>query len=191
LLPLGVDAPQPVVNPLHLDTYVHRFDPLLPPKPHPTNFALGDWFGVPLPDETWAIGRVARHRHGVMLCYFFGPHRRRLPKISIIEKLSARQATFIARVGYLALRDGAWRLLGGHESFDPAAWPMPDFGAPAGRKGKYLRVEYDDDDPHEMILTRDSPKNIKEEEYASLPSADLIRPEVLPSKLHEVLLHAQ
>jgi len=191
LLPLGIDAPQPVVNPLHRDTYSTQFDPLLPPIPHPTNFSVGDWFGVPLPDHTWAVGRVARHRHGVMLCYFFGPRRRRLPNVAVLEKLSAQQATFIARVGYLALHDGAWRLLGGQESFDPAAWPMPDFGAPAGRKGKYLRVEYEDEDPLKMILTRDSSKNIKEEEFASLPSRDLIRPEDLPSKLSEVLLKAQ
>jgi hypothetical protein len=187
LVPLNVDAPQPVVNPLHRDTQLLRFNPRLPPIPHPTNFTLGDWFGVPLPDQTWAVGRVARHRHGVMLCYFFGPRRRRLPNVTVLEKLSAQQAPFIARVGYLALHDGAWRLLGRHESFDPAAWPMPDFGAPAGRKGKYLRVEYEDDDPLEMIVARDSPTNIKEEEFASLPNADLIRPEDLPMKLGQVL----
>src|SRR5258708_37088132 len=99
-------------------------------------YRAGDWFAVPLRDTTWAAGRTARASGPILLSYFFGPRHETQPTLSDIEDLRTTDAAYITQCGDLGLFTGEWPLLGGHEQFDPASWPVPAFrhvGAVDGR----------------------------------------------------------
>ena len=90
-------------------------------------FGPGDWFAVPLPDGTWAVGRIARRGGPILFGYFFGPRRRQVPTLTEVASLRPEDAAYVTRFGYLGLREGEWPILGA-EDFDRSAWPMPMVG---------------------------------------------------------------
>ncbi len=88
-------------------------------------YRLGDWFLVPLADGRVAPGRVARNPAlHVTLSYIFSPVE---PPVGLEEVRQYEPGDAIAavRVSGLSIAD-EWRLLGGHEDFDPRAWPIPE-----------------------------------------------------------------
>lgn len=87
----------------------------------------GDWFAVPLGDEAFALGRIARHHKGIVFAYFFAPAFDRLPTLTDTEGLSADRALTQMLVSHLDLRDGAWPVLGQAGDWDQSAWPMVEF----------------------------------------------------------------
>src|SRR4051812_2435383 len=111
-----------------------------------TKYRIGDWIAVPLPDGTWAMGRIARGKRGILLGYFFGPRRRTVPRLDELQHLRADAAEYVTAFGDMGLRKEEWPVLGGHEDFDPTAWPMPGFRG-GFSKGQYWRIEYADDNP--------------------------------------------
>lgn len=146
-------------------------------------FREGDWFTVPLSNGKWAIGRIARRNRSVLLGYFFGPSREHVPTLSDLAELRPDDAIYIARFGYLGLRDGKWPILGGHGHWNKADWPMPAFARqePSGRR--CWRVEYDDCDPLNMI--GETPITI--DEYAKLPKDGLDGAEFVEQRLSSLL----
>src|SRR5690242_8796161 len=92
-------------------------------------FAEGTWFGVPLNQGGFAIGRVARHSPSreILLAYFFGPRRTTLPKLDELQSFAPEDATKIMMVGYLGLDSGSWPIIGSAKAWDRTAWPIPQF----------------------------------------------------------------
>ena len=86
---------------------------------------VGDWFAVPLPDGSFAPGRVAVHGGGhVILGYLFAPLDH-LPTTAETSALDPGDALCASRMSGLRIGE-RWPLLGGGGPLDPAAWRIPE-----------------------------------------------------------------
>lgn len=93
------------------------------------NYVKGTVFGIPLRDEGWARGVVARmDGKGTCLGYFFGP---RLPDVatagSQTGRLAPNQAVLVGMFGDLGLLKGEWPHIGSIEPWRDKMWPVPQF----------------------------------------------------------------
>lgn len=116
----------------------------------------GDWFAVPLRDGGYVIGLVARAAPGgkILLGYFFGPRRDRVPTLTELGPLQASRAALIAQFGDLGLIERSWPIIGHFDVWNRKAWPMPRFVRTDAVSGQTRLVEYADDDPsHEVAVT--------------------------------------
>lgn len=110
------------------------------------NVQEGDWFSVPLKEGGYALGVVARKgKKGVLLGYFFGPIRSRLPALEAARALSADEAVLVEIFGDLYLRRQMWPVLGKLSSWDREKWPMPLFGRTDDMSGRAWKIVYSDD----------------------------------------------
>lgn len=128
----------------------------------------GDWFAVPLREGGgFGVGVIARMAPNadVLLGYFFGPRRIRVPELSEVEGYRPAEAVMVRRFGALSLTRGEWPIIGSSESWERRDWPMPQFGRLVERDGRAWRVEYPDDDPN--ATPRESRINV--ELYERLP----------------------
>jgi len=109
----------------------------------------GSWFAVPLADEGYGTGVIARLSPGskIMLVYLFGPRRTHAPSAAELAALGPRDAVKVLRVGDMALANGRWPVLGKSEDWDPRAWPMPQFLRRIDSLRRAWRVTYSDLDP--------------------------------------------
>jgi hypothetical protein len=139
--------------------------------PEPT-YREGDWFAVPLRAGGFAAVIVARampRKEGVLLGYFFGPGRDRIPALDEIGVLSASDAVLVGRFGDLSILDGTWPLVGHIDRWDRSAWPIPVFGRLEELTGRAFKVIYDDGDPNRLLRE----ERIDASELASLPQDGL------------------
>jgi len=121
--------------------------------PEPT-YSEGDWFAVPLPGSGFAVGVIARvmpHKEGVLLGYFFGPKREKVPTLDELQGLSASDAVLVERFGHLGIVDGTWPLVGLANRWDRSAWPAPAFGRFEELTGRAFKVTYDDANPNKLL----------------------------------------
>ena len=116
----------------------------------------GTWFGVPLEEGGYAVGRVARHspKGMIILAYFFGPKRDRLPSVEEVEELSPSNAAEVCRVGDLGLINGDWPIIGDSPNWARDKWPIPSFTRRDDFTKTAWRVSYSDDDPN-VVLSDD------------------------------------
>ena len=115
----------------------------------------GTWFIVPLKCEGFAVGIAARvaPRGKILLAYFFGPQRDKIPKLEELSSLTADQAILTLMVGDLGLINGQWQIIGQHENWKREDWPMIDFVRREEREiPVYYLVKYSDDDPSKRPL---------------------------------------
>src|ERR1035438_9327257 len=116
------------------------------------NYREGDWFAVPLREDGYAIGVVARaNRDGVLLGYFFGPRRSQLPSLNDVRALIPDDAVLVSRFGHLGLVDVKWPNLGQVDDWDRNKWKMPAFCRYEELSGRSFLVFYDDNDPNRQI----------------------------------------
>lgn len=110
----------------------------------------GDRFFIPLRDQGWARGVVARRNgKGIVFAYFFGPE---LPEITgDFEGISSSDAILICFVGDPGLREGLWPLAGSFEPWDRAQWPLPPFYREDGL-GESAYITYYDEESLECVL---------------------------------------
>ncbi|MEW6226331.1 MAG: Imm26 family immunity protein [Chloroflexota bacterium] len=88
----------------------------------------GTWFAVPLRDDGFAAGRVARvDGRGRLLGYFFGPRRAMPPSCAEVAELRPRDATLIMMLGHLGLLSGRWPIICVDADPDLVGWPVPKF----------------------------------------------------------------
>lgn len=108
-------------------------------------FKEGDWFAVPLANGTSALGLIARYngRDGI-LGYYFPALSEDVVTPADLSDLSPADAVLIGITGYLGLRKGKWPVLGQHEIWDRAAWPMPAFKRYQELNDKTYRVIRDE-----------------------------------------------
>lgn len=134
-----------------------------------SNYAEGDVFAVPLSQGGYGIGVVARmDGKGSVLGYFFGERHENLPDAAEV-RLSAVDSVLVQKFGDLGLIRGSWPVIGRVAGWRRTEWPMPSFARHEELTGRYLRVEYDDDDPN----SRPSETSVSREEFERLPEDGL------------------
>ena len=106
----------------------------------------GDLFAVPLCEGGYAVGVVARKgQGGVLLGYFFGPRRQKVPTLDEIQGLAPKDAILVEQFGHLGLRDRTWPILGAMKPWNRDAWPIPDLCRTESLTGRTWRVTYGED----------------------------------------------
>lgn len=114
----------------------------------------GTAFAVPLREgEKFAVGLVARAapRGRILLGYFFGPARDRVPDLQELAGAGPSAAAYVARFGDLGLVDGSWPVIGRLPDWDRERWPNPQFCRSVDDGRLALAVAYADDDIGELI----------------------------------------
>jgi hypothetical protein len=146
----------------------------------------GDFIAIPLRDGSgYGVGRIARMAPGgrLLVGYFFGMKFRRPPSVSELEHLTATDACLIRQFADLGLMSGTWQALGGHETLDRRAWPMPNFGRRESLTGRAIRYEYPDDNPN----ARPREEHISSAELDRLPAAGIDGSGLLEMRLTRLL----
>ena len=92
-------------------------------------FKEGTWFAIPLRQGGYAVGRVARHtpKGEIILAYFFGPKRERVPTLDEIDQLEPHEAVKVIRTSELGLMDGSWPIIGNSPRWERERWSIPAF----------------------------------------------------------------
>jgi hypothetical protein len=116
------------------------------------SYKEGTWFAVPLRQGGYAVGRVARHtpEGEIILAYFFGPKRERVPTLDEIDRLEPHEAVKVIRIGGLGLIDGSWPIIGDSTRWERQRWPIPAFIRREDPSRTAWRVVYCDDDPNSV-----------------------------------------
>ncbi|HSW74525.1 MAG TPA: Imm26 family immunity protein [Candidatus Saccharimonadales bacterium] len=87
----------------------------------------GTWFIVPLGDDKFATGVVARrdsrNARPIMFGYFFKPVGA-APQLDKIKELSPAHTTLAARFSYLGLVGGKWPIIERDRTWNRSDWPM-------------------------------------------------------------------
>lgn len=145
----------------------------------------GDWFAVPLPDQTWAVGRVVRRDAWAFLGYYFGPRSKTRPLLADVSHLTAFDAVTIEQADISAITSGRYPKLDGRSAWNPSDWPVPPFGDRSYGSDVYQLLDYGD---YER-LSRPPRRTIRisRQEFAHLPSANIHSPRALVSMLDELL----
>jgi hypothetical protein len=68
-----------------------------------------------------------------------------------VERLTKADAIKISIAGDLGLMEGTWPIIGDSPSWDPQAWPMPQFLRKDDLTGKTWLVTYADGNPNYVI----------------------------------------
>ena len=87
---------------------------------------VGDWFRLPLPDGSDAVGHCVQVAGGgaFMLAYFFYPMDR--SQEQGWRSLEPAEALTAVVCGGLGVTTGEWEVID-HTDVDPTAWPVPEF----------------------------------------------------------------
>lgn len=107
------------------------------------SYTEGSWIAVPLADQTYALGLIARaNGKGGILAYFFGPRLDQLPSVIDPEMHRGDQVVLVARCGDLGLLDSSWKILGRVSDWNREVWAMPTFGRleSSGTRGFRLQI---------------------------------------------------
>ncbi len=119
----------------------------------------GTLFGVPLEDNTFGIGLVARSgKSGKVFGYFFGPKRQKLPSPKELRLLRPSDSRLVCMFGDLGLIKEWWPVIGDLDTFSRQNWPLPLFSRIDGISGKETLIEYSEDEPlNELRSVRRAP----------------------------------
>lgn len=113
----------------------------------------GDWISVPLRDEGYALGVIARTgKGGGMIGYFFGPRYENTRTMRDAENLDPSDAILICHCGDLGLFNGEWKVIGRFQSWDRSKWEIPAFLRRDSITRKPSRIYYAGDDLNLEIL---------------------------------------
>ncbi|HEX2051788.1 MAG TPA: Imm26 family immunity protein [Actinomycetota bacterium] len=124
-----------------------------------TKVREGDWFLVPVGDDRWVVGRIARKTRQTVLAYFFTPARERVPELKEISHLTAADSFLQLRISDQRMVDGRWPVLG-HDDFHRDEWPVVELErvlAPSGREPAVYAVLYAEDNLNEQQSARRVP----------------------------------
>ncbi len=103
----------------------------------------GDWFCVPLKDNGYALGLIAREWNWEILGYIFAPRRKILPKLEEVYKYKADDAIYVGRFGDGGFINENWPIIGQSETWNRNEWPIPLFGKiDSINTNKAWKIEY-------------------------------------------------
>lgn len=143
----------------------------------------GTWFAVPLREDGFAVGRIARMapRGRILLGYFFGPRLSAIPALKTVERLKLQQAIWAKRFGYLGLFEGHWPIIGDSENWNREEWPMPEFFMKDELSKRAYRVVYSGNDLQKMVERTLVPYDTVEKSTHGLAGAEFV--EIVLDKL--------
>lgn len=109
----------------------------------------GTCFAVPLDDQTFGLGVVARSsRWGrVVAGYFFGPRRATVPSVDSLGRLEPGSAIVAWRFSDVYLLETRWPIIGAHPRWVRELWPCPAYARSDASTGRTTRVTYSDVHP--------------------------------------------
>jgi hypothetical protein len=113
----------------------------------------GDWFAVPLGNDRYGVGLIARvaPKGRILLGYFFDRFFRGVPSLSDIANLTPDKAVEVLRFGDLSLFKSKWPILGKLPDWDGSRWPTPHYIRRDLLVPRAWRVEYSDRDPSKVV----------------------------------------
>jgi hypothetical protein len=116
-------------------------------------YTEGDWFAVPLGNDRYGVGLIARSapQGKILLGYFFDRFFHRIPRLSQLDDLTPDEANEVVRFGDLSLFNGEWPILGSLPKWDRSRWPIPFYIRRDTLSKKAWRMQYSDEDPSEEI----------------------------------------
>lgn len=147
----------------------------------------GDLFAIPLGDGCYGLGLIARMgtRGGVVLGYFFGPCRSRLPSTDDTLMLRPIDAVLICQFCNPALVNGEWPIVPRSDKWCREDWPQPAFGhIDVVDKSKAYKREYPYNNPSDLFI-KETPVSL--EEARRLPQDGLYGHLALQSMLTKLL----
>jgi len=105
----------------------------------------GDWFAVPLRDNGYVVGLIAREWDWEILGYFFAPRRKVVPKLNEVKGYKPEDAIYIGRFGDGGFINEKWPIIGQSESWNKNQWPIPLFGKiDSINPNKAWKIKYED-----------------------------------------------
>lgn len=106
----------------------------------------GTWFAVPLKDQAYAVGVVARMAgDGTVFGYFFGPRRDCVPRLDEVVMLEPSDALWLGMFGDLGLIKREWPIIGQSSVWRRESWPLPPFVRVDDMSDEAIMVLYSDD----------------------------------------------
>ena len=101
----------------------------MPKKKYAQKIIEGGWYGIPLMNQQYALGLIARYNKSssFTLGYFFGPAYDKIPDCSYTKKHQANSAVLIKEVAHVGILYGTWPFICMAENFNYADWPIPKF----------------------------------------------------------------
>lgn len=155
------------------------------------NYVEGDWIAIPLSTERFGVGRIARSRPPVFVCYAFVHTYAKPPELADLAELKPEDAVIVAMVGDLGLITGEWLVVGHdpHEwTTNRSRWPIPRFGFQDPLLGISWAREYDPNDPTKPPVRQ---FRISAEERERLPADGLYGFRAFVQKLEHLLHHSR
>lgn len=150
------------------------------------NVREGSLIAIPLRDNLWGVGLVARKAStgGVLLGYFFKRVYEGLPSSADISKVSTSEVILICLFGDLGIRNGAWKLICQLEDFDRFAWPMTRFARIDSVSGNVEYVTYSEED----LVTEITIERGEKHSELSLPRDGLYGYKAVEAVIRKLLL---
>lgn len=96
------------------------------------------------------IARAQPRHGGVLLGYFFGPRRERVPDLDQLRGLTAGDSVMRRLFSHLDIRQGRWPIIGRDPEWDRSRWPVPPFQRKPAL-GSAVLVTRSDDDPSAIV----------------------------------------
>jgi len=126
-------------------------------------YMQGSWFAVPLRDNGYATGVVARMapKGRIILVYLFGPRRSTPPTIEDVKHLQPKDAIKCLRTGDLGLLNGNWPIIGILQHWEQHIWSMPAFVRRDDLSKHAWRTIYFESDPAKLEREESVPYEIK------------------------------
>ena len=113
----------------------------------------GDWFMLPLGNEGFVVGLVARKdKSGGLFSYFFSPRIYKEPKKEHLELLTPDDAIDMAIHGCQGfIHDKTCKVIGAKENFQRKDWPMPKFLREDSVDYRFSLITYDENTLEEIV----------------------------------------
>lgn len=119
-------------------------------KPKSRRHKEGDWLIIPLKNQDYALGIIARanQKSAYLLGYFFPTRYSSPPRYEATVGLIPEDSVLIAWFSDVSIKNGEWHVLPDNGSFSRKEWPVPLFGRPdLVQPDRGFLIEYDQEEP--------------------------------------------
>jgi hypothetical protein len=88
---------------------------------------VGKIFTVPLKDDGYSVGLIARQNNNIALGYFFNNYFSECPKDTNECLIERNNICLISLFGILGIKNREWKIIGNLSGFDKKDWEIPEF----------------------------------------------------------------
>jgi hypothetical protein len=118
---------------------------------------------VPLNQNGYGLGLVARKNKRVCLGYFFNRVYSTLPMDVSPGEMDKKDVILIAKFSSLGIEDGSWPIIKSLQEFNPFDWPIPVFQGKDYLAERYFAIVYEED-----IMNEKKRYSISQQEASTL-----------------------